>query len=103
MHNNYILLVESIFGFGNQAMYGDWGLKTISRNFHARESDALYSFLHPNGPLFQLIRHLMTDPLANRFEFPKALLPVSKLKYSMCKTKFINSKNEIPETNKMVT
>ncbi|CAG2121122.1 unnamed protein product [Medioppia subpectinata] len=76
IQNNYISLVEDIFGIGVHAMSTDWSLKLITRNYSPREFDTIYAFLHQNGPLFQLIRQLMNDP-SYRYEFPKKYLPVS--------------------------
>jgi sphingomyelin phosphodiesterase 4 len=72
---NYVSLIEDIFSFGSHSMTSEWGLKLISKNFNPREFDSIFSFLHINGSLFQLIRQLMNDPL-NRYEFPKSCLPV---------------------------
>ncbi|CAG2162445.1 unnamed protein product [Oppiella nova] len=75
MQINYQSLVEDVFGVGGHSVSTDWSLKLVTRHCIPREFDAIYSFLHPNGPLFQLIRQLMNDPL-NRYEFPKKYLPI---------------------------
>lgn len=77
MQMNFVYLIENIFSFGAQSM-SEWSLRLISRTLNPHEFDALFSLLHLNGPLFQLIRQLMMDPI-NRFEFPKSCLPVSIL------------------------
>lgn len=81
----YSLLVENLFAFGNQSKDGGLNLQTVGfSTLSVTDSSNLFSFMHPDGALFALIRHLMTDHLF-RCEFPSNCLPVSN---SINKSKF---------------
>ncbi|XP_054168242.1 sphingomyelin phosphodiesterase 4-like [Oppia nitens] len=98
---NYSTLVEDIFGVGNHSMSSDWSLKVISRNYNTREFDAIYAFLDINGPLFQLIRQLMNDPM-NRYDFSKKYLPIPtklSLEESIVPTLYANKISNALSTN----
>ncbi|KAK3083762.1 hypothetical protein FSP39_002782 [Pinctada imbricata] len=64
-------LLESIFGFGNEA---GWGLDLVSRTTNIQDFECLRRLLSPEGPLLSLVYSLQADPYLS-YEFPFSCLP----------------------------
>lgn len=71
-------LVEHIFGI-NPPYGGGWNLLKTFRRQNPSDFEALFKFLHPFGPFFDIIYKLLIDVYL-KFEYPLTLLP-SKLKH----------------------
>lgn len=69
-------MVEDLFAFGSQSN-SNINLKCISSQTHLTEFNSLYNLMHPDGPIFKMIRHLMCDNLF-RCPFPMSCLSVSQ-------------------------
>ena len=93
LHSCYSLLIENLFAFGNQEKENNLNLMTVASPAHVPNQNHIFSFMHPEGPLFNLIRHLMCDHLF-RYEFPGNCLPVSRhffVDYAMVSNFFLYS------------
>ncbi|KAL0272445.1 UNVERIFIED_CONTAM: hypothetical protein PYX00_005408 [Menopon gallinae] len=66
-------LVEHIFGV-NPSFGNGWNLLGTSRTSNCGDFDALYTFLHPFGTLFEIIYKLLGD-VYSKYEYPITLLP----------------------------
>lgn len=66
-------LVEHIFGV-NPSFGNGWNLLVTSRTSNSGDFDALYTFLHPFGTLFEIIYKLLGD-VYSKYEYPITLLP----------------------------
>jgi len=55
-----------------------WGLRTLLHSSEFTDYNVLYQFLHPQGPVFQLLYKLMHD-CHLKYEFPLHFLPVSSI------------------------
>ena len=66
--------MSEIFGYGG---YSGWRLNTLDAKCHNDEVlyKKVYSFLHPFGPMFKLIKKLNNDNIA--LELSSSVLPVS--------------------------
>ncbi|XP_077986660.1 sphingomyelin phosphodiesterase 4-like [Glandiceps talaboti] len=72
LHTIFPLLLESLFGFNNSP---GWGLKTVTRQTHPVEFQALRMFLSPTGALMNMVHKLQSDSYM-RYEFLVSCLPI---------------------------
>lgn len=66
-------LVEHIFGV-NPSYGNGWGLLRISRKNDTGDFEALYRFLHPFGPFFDIVYRLLSDVYL-KYEYSISFLP----------------------------
>nr|XP_046915881.1 LOW QUALITY PROTEIN: sphingomyelin phosphodiesterase 4-like [Dermatophagoides farinae] len=81
MQHRYVLLIEDIFSC-NPLPYGsinNWRLKSLTKETAPKEFDSIFFLLSIDGPIFKLIRHLMSNDqtMNNRHEFSINHLPLS--------------------------
>ncbi|XP_070573011.1 sphingomyelin phosphodiesterase 4-like isoform X2 [Ptychodera flava] len=71
LHAIFPLLLESLFGFNNSP---GWGLKTVTKQTHPSEFQALRMFLSPQGSLMTMVSKLQSDNYL-RYDFLVSCLP----------------------------
>mgnify|MGYP001506296891 CR=1 FL=1 len=78
MQHRYVLLIEDIFGC-NQFGTNNWRLRSLTKESTPKEFDSIFYLLCIDGPVFKLIRHLMSNDqtMHNRHEFSIGYLPLS--------------------------
>ncbi|OTF82988.1 hypothetical protein BLA29_001213 [Euroglyphus maynei] len=101
MQHRYVLLIEDIFSC-SQLSFGanNWRLKSLTKEMATKEFDAIYFLLCIDGPIFKLIRHLMSNDqtMNNRHEFSIAHLPLSLRNFDNITNHFLTDKMSTPST-----
>lgn len=67
------VLVEHIFGV-NPSFGVGWNLLKTSRYYNGGDFDAIFRFLHPVGPFFDVVYKLLGDVYL-KYEYPMTFLP----------------------------
>ncbi|XP_064612620.1 sphingomyelin phosphodiesterase 4-like isoform X2 [Liolophura sinensis] len=71
LRNVLPMLLENIFGFGNEP---GWGLERLTMSYHRQEFEYGRRFFSPEGSLLKAIYALQSDPYLT-YEFPLSCLP----------------------------